>query len=453
MITSQSEDHYRLLIHNASEMFWVLDLEEERFLYISPAVEHIRGYRVEEMLQHNMYEVLSSESRQYIQSILPARLQRFKQGFYEVYIDELQLTRKDGSLIWTEVTSRISLNNVNGHLEGYGVARDISTRLKIEQQVRQLSQAVQQSSASIVITDIQGSIIYVNPKFTEVTGYSYEEALGKNPRMLKTDITPHEVHADLWQTLSSKKVWRGEFCNRKKSGDLYWEFASISPILDRNGEITSYVAVKEDITERKMKDLALQAANDQLNHQLEEIQKLQEALREQAIRDPLTGLYNRRYLYETLGQEMARSLREGQTLSIMMMDVDHFKQLNDQYGHAAGDAILQGLADLLLCDTRKGDSVCRYGGEEILIAMPNTPLEQARQRAADMVDGIGSKKFAFDGKWLAITVSIGVAAYPEHGETMDAVIRAADDAMYRSKGAGRNQVTIYRLPLEDSCQL
>jgi diguanylate cyclase (GGDEF)-like protein/PAS domain S-box-containing protein len=426
-------------------MFWVLDLDEERFLYVSPAVEQIRGYDVEEMLQHKLYEVLSSESGQYIQSILPTRIQRFQLGILETYIDELQLTCKGGGLIWTEVTSRIALNQSSGHLEGYGVARDISGRLQVEQHVRQLSQAVEQSPASIVITDTNGSIIYVNPKFTEVTGYSYEEVLGKNPRILKTDVTPVQVHADLWETLCSKKVWRGEFCNRKKNGELYWEFASISPILDRNGEITHYVAVKEDITERKQTDLALRAANQQLSLQLDEIQKLQAALREQAIRDPLTGLYNRRYLYETLGQEIARAQREDLPLSIMMLDFDHFKDFNDQYGHAAGDAILQSLAGVLLCCTRKSDTVCRIGGEEIIIAMPNTPLEQAQQRAAELVEEISKEKIPFEGEWLSITVSIGVAAFPEHGETINAVIRAADQAMYRSKEMGRNRATVYAL--------
>ena len=412
MIFDQSEDYYRLLINNASEMFWVLDLDEEHFLYVSPAVEQIRGYDVEEMLQHKLYEVLSSESGQYIQNILPTRIQRFQLGILETYIDELQLTCKGGGLIWTEVTSRIALNQSSGHLEGYGVARDISGRLQVEQHVRQLSQAVEQSPASIVITNTEGTIIYVNPKFSEVTGYSYEEALGKNPRILKTDVTPVQVHIDLWETLCSKKVWRGEFCNRKKNGELYWEFASISPILDRNGEITHYVAVKEDITESKQTDLALRAANQQLSLQLDEIQKLQAALREQAIRDPLTGLYNRRYLYETLGQEIARAQREDLPLSIMMLDFDHFKDLNDQYGHAAGDAILQGLAGVLLCCTRKSDTVCRIGGEEIIIAMPNTPLEQAQQRAAELVEEISKEQIPFEGQWLSITVSIGVAAFP-----------------------------------------
>ena len=325
------------------------------------------------------------------------------------------------------------------------MARDISKRVQIEQQVRQLSQAVQQSPTSIVITDKDGSIIYVNPKFTDVTGYSFEEALGKNPRILKTDVTPPEVYQELWETLSRGNVWRGEFCNRKKNGELYWEAASISPILDRNGQATHYVAVKEDITERKQTDLALRAANEQLSRQLDEIQKLQVALREQAIRDPLTGLYNRRYLYETLGQEFARARREEQPVSIIMLDFDHFKNLNDQYGHAAGDAILQGLAGVLLCSTRKGDTVCRYGGEEILIAMPNTSLEQAQQRARDLLQDISQVKTPFEGQWLSITVSIGIAAFPQHGETIDVVIRAADHALYRAKESGRNRVTVYGL--------
>lgn len=445
MIVNSGEDHYRLLIDNASEMFWVFDLSEERILYVSPAVEQIRGYSPDEMLHQTMYEAMSSESGQYVRNLLPLRIQRFQQGILETYIDELQLTRKDGGLVWTEVTSRISLNRQNNHLEVCGVARDISFRIKMEQQVRQLSQAVQQSPTSIIITDKNGSIIYVNPKFSEVTGYSFEEALGKNPRILKTEVTPPGVHKNLWETLCSGKVWRGEFCNRKKNGELYWESASISPILDRNGEITHYVAVKEDITERKLTDMALREANEQLNQQLEEIQKLQAALREQAIRDPLTGLYNRRYLYETLGQQLARAQREGTPLSILMVDFDHFKQLNDQHGHAAGDAILQDLAGVLLSSTRKSDTVCRYGGEEILIAMPNTSLKYARQRARNLLEQIAAVKTPFHGNWLSITASMGLAAYPQHGETIDEVIRAADHAMYHSKEKGRNKITVYDL--------
>jgi diguanylate cyclase (GGDEF)-like protein len=126
-----------------------------------------------------------------------------------------------------------------------------------------------------------------------------------------------------------------------------------------------------------------------------------------------------------------------------MLDIDHFKGLNDQFGHAAGDVILQAMSDTLLVATRKGDTVCRYGGEEILIAMPNTPLAQAQQRASMLMEEIAELRVPFEDKWLSITVSIGVAAYPEHGDTIDAVIQAADRALYHSKDAGRNRVTVY----------
>jgi diguanylate cyclase (GGDEF)-like protein/PAS domain S-box-containing protein len=440
-----SENRYQLLIDHASEMFWVLDLDEERFLFVSPAVMQTRGFTPEEMRGQKLLEVMSRESEAYIQGVLPKRLQCFQHGILETYSDELQIIRKDGSLVWMEVSSRIVQNQDTGHFEAYGVARDISERLQVEQQVRQLSQAVQQSPASIIITDRNGDIIYVNPKFTEITGYTYEEVLGENTRLLKTELTPEEVFPEMWEAISSGREWRGEFCNRKKNGEQYWELASISPIFDRAGQITHYVAVKEDITERKRKDLALQAAYVQVNRQLEQIQMLQVALREQAIRDPLTGLYNRRYLYETLGQEFSRSRRENRSVSMIMLDIDHFKCLNDQYGHAAGDAILQALSDTLLVATRKGDTVCRYGGEEILIAMPNTTVTQARRRASKLMNEIAALSVAFEDKWLSITVSIGVAAFPEHGEAIDEVIRAADNALYRSKETGRNRLTVYAL--------
>ncbi len=143
------------------------------------------------------------------------------------------------------------------------VVRDITKRKHAEEQLRQLSRAVEASPASIVITDPNGAIEYVNPKFTKVTGYTMQEALGKNPRILKTEYTPPEVHRQLWETLLLGNEWRGEFCNRKKSGEIYWEFASISPILDSTGKVTHYVAVKEDITERKQAEEALLLARDQ----------------------------------------------------------------------------------------------------------------------------------------------------------------------------------------------
>ena len=147
--------------------------------------------------------------------------------------------------------------------------RDITARKKAEDQLRQLSRAVEASPTSIVITNTDGKIQYVNPKFTQVTGYSMEEVLGKNPNILKTDQTPVETHRQMWQTISVGQEWRGEFCNRKKNGELYWEIASISPIESPDGTITHFVAVKEDITERKRTEQLLQESEERFRQIVE----------------------------------------------------------------------------------------------------------------------------------------------------------------------------------------
>jgi len=151
-------------------------------------------------------------------------------------------------------------NNPIGRL---AIIRDITTRKKAEEQLRQLSRAVEASPTSIIITDTEGNIQYANPKFTQVTGYSVDEVIGKNPNILKTEYTPAETHRELWETISDGREWRGEFCNRKKNGETFWELASISPIENSEGKITYYVAVKEDITDQKRTQEALRISYDQ----------------------------------------------------------------------------------------------------------------------------------------------------------------------------------------------
>jgi diguanylate cyclase (GGDEF)-like protein/PAS domain S-box-containing protein len=320
---------------------------------------------------------------------------------------------------------------------------EIVEHKRAEDKLQQLSRAVEQSPASIVITDTAGKIEYVNPRFTEVTGYSAGEAIGKNPRILKTSKTPRETHLELWQALTSGREWKGEFVNRKKNGEEYYEHASISPIMNDQGIITHYLAVKEDITERKMAEKELRNKNQILQFQLETIEKLQAELREQAIRDPLTGLYNRRYLYETMGRELARARREKYPISFMMMDIDHFKQFNDTYGHDAGDLVLVALAELLRTHTRQGDIACRYGGEEFLVIMPQVGEADARRRAEEIRHSFHTTEVDYGGIRLSTAISIGVAFYPRDGGDSDAVIKAADTAMYMAKQAGRNCVRVW----------
>jgi diguanylate cyclase (GGDEF)-like protein len=173
-----------------------------------------------------------------------------------------------------------------------------------------------------------------------------------------------------------------------------------------------------------------------------EIGTLQSQLREQAIRDALTGVFNRRYLEDTLERELARAKRETYPLSVVMMDLDYFKEVNDTYGHEAGDVVLKTLAATVVNQSRQGDFVCRYGGEEFVLVMPNIGIETARDRAEDLHQTINALNIPYGVFNLTTTISMGVAMYPDHGIAKDELMRAADRALYVAKNTGRNRVVV-----------
>jgi diguanylate cyclase (GGDEF)-like protein len=171
--------------------------------------------------------------------------------------------------------------------------------------------------------------------------------------------------------------------------------------------------------------------------------RLRETLQHQAIHDPLTDLFNRRYLEETLGREILRAQRKEVALVVMMLDLDHFKKFNDTCGHEAGDHLLQLLADFLKSNIRGGDIACRYGGEEFVLILPETSLEVALLRAEEVRRGVSRLKLSYQGQTLRnITISLGVATFPKHGTNTDDLLKAADKALYRAKAAGRNRVMV-----------
>jgi len=195
-----------------------------------------------------------------------------------------------------------------------------------------------------------------------------------------------------------------------------------------------------DVTERLRFERDLLEANRRLQQQLEENQALQEQLRDQAVRDPLTGLFNRRYADETLPRELSRAERVGEPLALVMLDLDHFKALNDRFGHAAGDQLLRELGLLLRAKTRRADIACRFGGEEFLVAMPGTDAPSAAGRAEDLRESFAELAGAQGRGGLLCTLSAGVAAFPEHASSLEALLAGADLALYAAKAAGRNRV-------------
>lgn len=215
-------------------------------------------------------------------------------------------------------------------------------------------------------------------------------------------------------------------------------------ISNDRGRMRGRVLVLRDINDLRLADMELRAANEKLTVQLETIQTLQDGLREQALRDPLTGLYNRRYLEETVGRELARAHRDGAPLSLLMIDLDHFKKLNDEHGHAAGDQVLRWFADVVNAKLRPGDIACRYGGEEFVMIMPSAPLTVSLARADEIRSAFTAYVATASSNTLSqVTLSCGLAMFPADATTAGELRRCADVALYAAKSAGRDRVMVY----------
>lgn len=288
-----------------------------------------------------------------------------------------------------------------------------------EVQLRKLSQAVEQSQSTVVITDATGNIEYTNPKFTQLTGYTLKETIGQNPRILKSGETSPEEYKELWDTITSGREWRGEFHNKKKNGELYWEYATISPVRNSDGVITHFLAVKEDITERK---------------------NFEAQLAHMADRDPLTNLFNRRRFQEELINSLAQARRHDTIGALLFLDLDNFKDINDTLGHQVGDEILTHLADILKKRLRESDIIARLGGDEFAILLSHIDASHAQSVAEQIVDSVCRHVMIINGQSTGVTVSIGIALFPSHGNTPEALLKYADLAMYRAKKEGRNRV-------------
>ena len=308
------------------------------------------------------------------------------------------------------------------------VSLDITERMRAEDDVRKLSLAVEQSPASVMITDPTGVIEYVNPKFVDVTGYSTEEVIGKSPQILNSGYTPPEYYRELWKTVLAGREWRGEFHNKKKNGENFWEYASVSPIKDHNGEITHLLAVKEDITVRKQHE---------------------EQLLRQMNYDNVTDLPNRVLGLDRLTQALARSHRNNTTVALLFIDLDRFKNVNDTLGHSAGDRLLKE-AGLRLCECiRGGDTVARMGGDEFTIILPDLQSPNNAEHVAEKIHSAFAQPFLIEGQELFITASIGITIYPMDADAPHALMQNADAAMYQAKELGKNRTQFFTRELNE----
>jgi len=304
--------------------------------------------------------------------------------------------------------------------------------------------ALRSAASGIVITATDGTIVWVNPAACRITGYTAEELAGRHTRLLKSGQHDPAFYAALWQTVLAGRTWSGTIVNRRKDGTLYDEEQTIAPIQDTGGRITYFVAVKQDVTERRQLERELRRAHEELAGRMAEIEALNGLLRDEAVRDPLTQLYNRRFLDEALPREAARDAAAGRPLSVAAIDIDRFKRVNDALGHAVGDRVLRQLADVLRANVRKSDLICRVGGDEFVVVMPGADLAVAVERTERWRAAFAVASDESLGALLRCTVSIGVTEH--RGEAVQQTLERADAALYAAKRAGRDRVRSVAAP-------
>ena len=411
----ESKEFLEKIMENAINALYVLDLEG-RCTRVNRRASEMTGYSSEELIGKHFSLLIS-----------PDALPEISRQFINVAVHgmtvsqyEAEIVRKDGKKRIITF-SAVPLLHDGRIISIVGSAEDITDRKRVGEELRKLSTAVEWTADSIVITDRNGIIEYVNPAFEATTGYTREEAIGKTPNILKSGKHGAQFYKKLWDELRAGRVFRAVFINRKKNGELFYDEHTITPIRDSRGIITHYVSTTKDITER------IQA---------------EERLRELAERDPLTNIYNRRKFFDSLKEGVERAKRYGRPLSLLLFDIDHFKKVNDTYGHDRGDAVLKTLVHIVEKSIRKTDMFARYGGEEFTLFAPETTLQGAMELAEKIRQTVETHSFDEVGR---ITVSIGVSEFKE-GDTMDSLVRRADSALYLAKRKGRNRVEKETMP-------
>lgn len=262
-------------------------------------------------------------------------------------------------------------------------------------------------------TDLNGTITYANEAFCEMTGYTSEELLGKNHRILRHKETPAHVYVGLWQSITAGEVWEHELCNRHKSGSSYWTNSYIHPDYDAQENIVGFTAVRENITDKKKIELL-------------------------ASTDCLTKVFNRAKFNEVIAQRLEEKQRYDVAFSLVLCDIDGFKAINDRFGHGIGDRILQDFAQIVQAQLRSSDFFARWGGEEFAILLPNTTVREAEKTAQKIRLSIENHPFEHVG---TMTASFGVSEAAA-GETQSVLFEKTDKALYRAKLQGRNRVVV-----------
>ncbi|WNV05017.1 EAL domain-containing protein [Candidatus Methylospira mobilis] len=410
------EREFRTLAENTPDNIARHD-SNARLLYINPALERTLGRRRDELLGKIPQEVAPGDIyANYQQTILQVAATGESASFELVHPDEQGLPSR------VHLIKAVAEPGSGNKRNVLAVGRDITDLKRAEENMRLLASIFETCQEAILVTNADNIIVVVNPAFSRITGYRRDEVLGKNPKILSSGRQDKVFYAHMWQAIKTKMEWRGEVWNRRKSGEVYAELLSIAVISDERGRALRHVGVFSDITALK-------------SHEAE--------LNQIANYDALTALPNRRLLTDRLQQAIARAQRSSKVLAVCYLDLDGFKQVNDRFGHEAGDQLLVDMTYRLQAALRAEDTLARLGGDEFVILLGDLADEHDYFPVLDRMLAIVAAPVIRDGREMTVSASIGVTFYPHDNEDGDTLLRHADQAMYAAKQTGKRRYQVY----------
>jgi diguanylate cyclase (GGDEF)-like protein/PAS domain S-box-containing protein len=382
----------------------------------SRSVEQLLGYTAEEMLGRKLADSYFSQADR------ETFLARMQANGGHIVGGESRLRHRDGREIWVRTTAHF-IRDAAGNVVGVeGTTRDNTQQRRAEEELRLAAAVFESSGEAIMITDAEGCIISVNQAFSRVTGYVAADVTGRNASLLASGRHSREFFSEMWRSVLETGYWNGEIWNRRRNGEIFPEWLSVSSVRDADGRITHLVGIFSDISERK----AAEAKIAFLAHH-----------------DPLTGLPNRLLLKDRMQQAMVHAERSGNKVALLFVDLDRFKAVNDSFGHPAGDALLRDAAQRLLACVRDSDTISRHGGDEFLVVLTDLQNSEVPAQIAGKIMAALCEPFHIEAHEATISASVGIAVYPEDGTGFDELLKKADTAMYHAKESGRNAFRFY----------